>query len=74
MDRDDGDLMMKTGLINRLRIRIFGRVYTGQGTREGWPGELPFYMARCKKHGIFEDYLHGNAEYLMCPECLKDGE
>lgn len=67
-------MMMKTGLVNRLRIRIFGRVYTGHRVREEGRGYLPFYMARCKKHGIFEDYLHGNAEYLVCPECLKDGK
>lgn len=66
--------MMKIGLINRLRIRIFGWVYIEHRRKEWWSGGLPYYMARCKKHGFFEDTPHGYADYLMCPECLKDGE
>lgn len=62
--------MIKISWIKRLRIRLFGRVYMGHRTREGWGGYLPFYRVRCKKHGLFEDYPHGSDRSLVCPVCL----
>ena len=34
----------------------------------------PFYRFRCPKHGMVENYLHGYAEILRCPECDKEAK
>lgn len=54
----------------RLRVAIFGRCYLEKRLKPGWKGPLPFYIAKCKEHGYFEDYPHSWDEYLTCPECL----
>jgi len=54
----------------RFLAKIGTKVRLGNGRREGWTGELPFYLfwcRRCKKFGI--DYKHGFEPYLVCEKC-----
>ena len=60
-----------TGL-QKLRLMIGGRVYVGMKKKPHWTkGKLPFYVFRCQKHGLVEDYPHGWEDDLSCPECVK---
>lgn len=46
--------------------------YVAHETREGWNGELPFYLFLCKKCGHYaKDYPHGfiHRQYLLCSHC-----
>ena len=52
-----------------------GVVFLGNGTRDGWTGELPFYLFRCpgcKK--LRCDYSHGwpKTQYVSCHKCGTD--
>ena len=58
----------------RLRLRLGHAVYLEHRIRIGFRGEMPFYAIRCEKHGIFEDYPHGYANLLKCPECVRAQE
>lgn len=57
----------------RLKVKLLGRSYLEHRTRPGWTGYLPFYLAKCFKHGYFEDYPHGYHDRLDCSACLKEG-
>lgn len=46
--------------------------YVGHYMKEGWKGELPFYLFKCRKHGYVVNYPHGFEEKLTCPECQKE--
>ena len=46
--------------------------YMGDFMKEGWKGELPFYLIRCRKHGYVLTYPHGFDERLECPKCLEE--
>jgi len=54
----------------QIKIIIFGRFHIFNDQKEGWRGKLPFYIAKCKKHGYFIDYPHGYEKRLDCPLCL----
>jgi hypothetical protein len=56
-------------LLQRLHLRLTGRVRVGWMRRPGWRGELPFYAFRCPIHGIVVDYPHGHSGRLECPRC-----
>jgi hypothetical protein len=58
------------GLIQRIKLRLFGRVNVGDRMEEGWISSLPFFAFRCKTHGLQFGYLTGFAKLLICPECL----
>ena len=60
---------MKVSFIEKVKLLFTGRVYRGHRKRKGWTGSLPFYVAKCRTHGYFEDYPHGYSDYLSCPEC-----
>lgn len=66
----EGDL----SLSQRITLRWRGRVYVGDQTREGWSGSLPFYVFRCREHGLIEDYLHGLYENLSCEFCEEEAD
>ena len=56
----------------KLLARMGIVVKLGYGRREGWSGELPFYLFKCpgpdcKK--LVVDYPHGYGEFLSCPKC-----
>ena len=53
----------------RLELFLTGSAYVGHRTRPGWKGSLPFYVFRCPKHGLVEDYPHGYNGRLDCPMC-----
>ena len=57
------------GMFRKLLARHWGPQYVEHRTREGWTGDLPFYMVYCPTHGYYEDYPHGHKEYFTCPEC-----
>lgn len=64
----EGDL----SLVQRVKLRWTGWVYVGDRTREGWSGNLPFYVFRCEEHGLIESFPQTHREYLSCPFCVKD--
>lgn len=48
------------------------KIYIGHEKREGWLGELPFYIFWCESCGNYaKDYPHGHIEfqYLKCSYC-----
>jgi hypothetical protein len=67
-------LSLDLSSVQRLRLRLFGRVFVGWGSRRGWRSELPFYAFRCPVHGIVEDYPHGYHGRLDCPLCWGEAE
>lgn len=45
-------------------------VFLGYGIREGWKGELRFYLFNCLGcHQLRVDYPHGYNDHLNCPQC-----
>jgi len=58
--------------LQRLVLRVRGRVKVGEYTRPGWKGYLPLYAARCGEHGLFLDTPHGWRGELECPRCFED--
>jgi hypothetical protein len=54
-----------------LALGLKNRAYLRHDRREGWSGELPFFLALCRHHGFFVDYPHGYDEYLSCPDCTR---
>ena len=59
-------------LKQKLALKTKGRVFLRYEIRDDWTGPLTIYAAKCGKHGLFEDYLHGWEEELECPECLLE--
>lgn len=59
--------------VTRSQIRYFGRKhYLEHEQRDGWKGELPFYLFWCDACEHFsKDYPHGHTErqYLLCSYC-----
>ncbi len=59
---------MKYSWWKKLIVLINGKAKL----RMGWYSNgnpVQFYLVHCKKHGYFEDTLHGFDEYVYCPEC-----
>jgi hypothetical protein len=60
----------------KLHLGVDGTsVYAFHARKEGWSGELPFYIVKCGRHGYFLDYLHGFSGYnegFNCPFCLEE--
>jgi len=54
-----------------LRVRGFYPVITLR--TPDW-GPLPFYLVRCREHGLFVSYPRGYRGYFVCPRCLEEGE
>jgi len=55
--------------VQRLILRLSGRVYVEHRTRSGWRGPIAFFAFRCPEHGTVIDYRHGFNNRLECPEC-----
>jgi len=68
--------MMNLTFQQWLRLKVLGEVYVYHATKKGWKGQLPFYIVRCSRHGIYYlDYLHGFEGYnegFDCPFCLQE--
>lgn len=63
---------IKLSFVQRVKLRIFGKVYIGKRKKEGWSDYLPFYVFRCPTHNLVEDYPHGLYDLLKCPRCFKN--
>ncbi len=59
-------------LFQKITLKLNGRVFTGNRTKPGWTGSLPFYAFKCDEHGLVEDYVHGYEGRLECPKCAKE--
>lgn len=47
-------------------------LFIGNEKREGWRGELPFYIFKCEAcERATKDYPHGHIEhqYMLCSDC-----
>ncbi len=64
--------MKRYAFWQRLKVALFSRCYLEHRQREDWTAPLPFFVAKCKLHGYFEDYPHGYRETLYCPVCLLE--
>ena len=69
VDRHFGHVSYDLGLWQRLSLFLFGYAKLCSWAKEGWTGELPFYIVKCEKHGYFVDYVHGHRRYFSCPKC-----
>jgi len=65
MDED-----IKLGAIQKLKLKLFGRVFIGKEIHPGWKDYIPFYVFRCPEHGLVKDYPHGYRNRLDCPRCV----
>ena len=63
---------MKLTLIQKIKLKINGRVYIEHRTRPRWNRPLPFYAFKCPVHGIVIDYTHDVDDYVSCPKCFEE--
>ena len=49
-------------------------VYLGHYKRDGWKGELPFYLFECPIHGLVYNYPQGYNQRLECPICREEAQ
>ena len=70
-DRHFGIKEFEISVMERLKLKLNGRIYAFHARMEGWNGgELPFYIIKCEKCGTyFLDYPHGYENYFLCPKC-----
>jgi hypothetical protein len=57
--------------IQRLVLRLVGRVGVGWLRGPGWSAWLPAVAFVCPRHGVVVDYEHGYEGCLVCPFCLE---
>ena len=68
IDHHFGIQEFQISLIERLKLAISGKIYVFHARKEGWSGELPFYIVKCECcKCYFLDYAHGHDEYFLCP-------
>lgn len=63
---------MKLNYRQRVVLALRGRVRLRHEKRPGWVAPMPVYAARCRRHGLYEDYPKGWSEKLECPQCLAE--
>jgi len=63
---------MKLSLWQKIQLKLSGNAFLEYRRKPGWSGSLPFYVFRCPKHGLMEDYPHGYQKELRCIECFKE--
>lgn len=63
--------MKKYSRWQRFMVWLTGRVELGYRYETGVYYPRKFYLAKCPRHGYFEDTLHGFDDYMNCPECMK---
>lgn len=72
---EKGFVTFNLSLRQWLTLKIQGEVYVYHAGKNGWKGELPFYIIRCKTHGYFLDYPQGFPRHnqgFTCPFCLAE--
>jgi len=67
-----GETKLNLSLWQKIKLKILGYAYIGHRQKPGWKAPLPFYVVRCEKHGLFEDYPHGRSQYFLCPKCREE--
>ncbi|HEY9585376.1 MAG TPA: hypothetical protein VJJ02_02175 [Candidatus Paceibacterota bacterium] len=71
--REAKEALLKMTPRERCLMQEYGRkIYLGHERREGWNGELPFYLFWCGHCEHFaKGYPNGHLEhrYLICSEC-----
>ena len=57
----------------RFKVWVNGRVLLSEqlSMSTGNPVTIRIYLAKCRKHGYFEDSLHGYSKYMNCPNCIR---
>jgi len=65
---------LNISLLRRLWLKVRGLVYYAHLKLRGWSGFAPFYVASCRIHGFFLDYVHGfpGNQYVLCPRCFDE--
>jgi len=58
--------------LQRLRLKLFGKVPVGYRQKQGWRAPIMHYAFRCPIHGVVVDYKHGFKNRLSCPLCLEE--
>ena len=59
-------------LIQRVMLRLRGKIMLGYAQRWGWKDKMPFYLFRCKIHGYQIGYPAGHNEGIDCPVCDEE--
>jgi len=73
LDEHFGIKVARLTFWQRILLRLLGHVYLFHAQKEGWKGSLPFYLVKCRQHGIlYLDYPHGYRNYFSCPLCRKE--
>ena len=63
--------MVELKLVQKIILKLRGRVYTEHRMKPGWKAPIPFYAFKCNEHGLVEDYPHGYEGRLDCPKCVQ---
>ena len=66
---------MRLTTLQALKLKLCGEVKAFNGRPEDWtgaPGEVPFYVTKCPKHGYYLAYEAGYEKALRCPSCLQE--
>ena len=63
---------MKLSLIQKIILKLNGRVCVDHRQLPGWSVPLPFYAFHCPEHGLVVNRSHGFYDYINCPKCLEE--
>ena len=66
----NGVVSIDISIFKWLKLKLFGVCYLKYAFKQGWTGELPFYIVKCPScKNYFLDYLHGYKGYFICSKC-----
>lgn len=63
--------ILKMGPLQKLKLKVFGKIYIGKKQLPGWKAPLPFYIFKCPTHGLQMSYPNGWNRLLICPKCIS---
>jgi len=63
--------MVDLTFVQKIILKLNGRVFVGNRMKPGWRGSLPFYTFKCPEHGLVEDYPREFKGRLECPQCTS---
>jgi len=55
-----------------FKFKIAGRRFFAMRKEEDWSAAMPFYLAKCIRHGYYLDYPKGGKERLTCHKCFQE--
>jgi len=61
--------MVELTLVQKIILKLSGRVFTEYRLKPGWKAPIAFYAFKCPVHGIVEDFPQGYNNRLECPKC-----